>query len=200
MATTNFSDHLLSGDHASRPAATAVPEGTLYACTDHGLIYQSDGSAWSTWATLSPSGGSGTFVRRVYQSLTTKSTWSAIGTDEQWGTEEATLDDALLPSTSDVTVYASVRGHVNGDGETKTLRVQVEISLDGGSTWNAGTANWWRHTSQNSNDRMHLFTDHQVTGTVTGDIQVRVMAQLDDISPVLSLVQGFIAMEVLVDV
>lgn len=53
MATTNFIDHLLEGNHASRPAFGDVPEGTLYACSDHGLIYQSDGSsAWSTWATL----------------------------------------------------------------------------------------------------------------------------------------------------
>lgn len=51
--TTKFIDHLLEGDHASRPAFGDVPEGTLYACSDHGLIYQSDGtSAWSTWATL----------------------------------------------------------------------------------------------------------------------------------------------------
>lgn len=53
MATTRFSDHLLEGDHASRPAASAVPEGTLYSCTTHSLVYQSDGvSTWSTWATL----------------------------------------------------------------------------------------------------------------------------------------------------
>lgn len=49
MATT-FANHLLTGNHASRPAASAVPEGTLYACTTHGLVYQSDGvSAWTTW-------------------------------------------------------------------------------------------------------------------------------------------------------
>jgi hypothetical protein len=52
MATTRFSDHLLEGDHASRPAATDIPQGTLYSCTTHSLIYQSDGSTWSTWATL----------------------------------------------------------------------------------------------------------------------------------------------------
>lgn len=50
--TTRFSDHLLEGDHAGRPAATTVPEGTLYSCSDHALVYQSDGAAWSTWATL----------------------------------------------------------------------------------------------------------------------------------------------------
>src|SRR5687767_3222433 len=42
----------LTGDHASRPAANAVGGGSLYACSTHSLIYQSDGSSWSTWATL----------------------------------------------------------------------------------------------------------------------------------------------------
>jgi len=53
VATTRFADHLLTGTHASRPAASAVPAGTLYACSTHSLVYQSDGtSAWSAWATL----------------------------------------------------------------------------------------------------------------------------------------------------
>lgn len=43
---------LLTGIHSARPAATAVAAGTLYSCTTHGLVYQSSGSAWSTWATL----------------------------------------------------------------------------------------------------------------------------------------------------
>lgn len=51
--TTRFIDHLITGDHASRPAANAVPQGTLYSCTDHDKIYQSDGSAaWTDWAVL----------------------------------------------------------------------------------------------------------------------------------------------------
>lgn len=54
--TTSFSGHLLSGDHASRPTATTVPEGTLYSCTDHSLVYQSDGATWSTWASLAGTG------------------------------------------------------------------------------------------------------------------------------------------------
>jgi hypothetical protein len=32
--------------------ATAVPAGTLYSCTTHNLVYQSDGATWSTWANL----------------------------------------------------------------------------------------------------------------------------------------------------
>ena len=47
------SDLLKAADtHANRPAANAVPTGGLYSCTTHNLIYRTDGSTWSTWATL----------------------------------------------------------------------------------------------------------------------------------------------------
>lgn len=57
MAVITIPGMFLTGDHASRPAATAVGSGSLYSCTDHSLIYQSDGSSWSTWATLGSGGG-----------------------------------------------------------------------------------------------------------------------------------------------
>jgi len=41
-----------TGTHAARPAATAVSNGTLYACSTHFIIYQSDGATWSTWLSL----------------------------------------------------------------------------------------------------------------------------------------------------
>lgn len=43
---------LLTGVFASRPAASSPPVGSLYCSTDTGVIYQTDGSSWSTWATL----------------------------------------------------------------------------------------------------------------------------------------------------
>ncbi len=50
MATTRFADHLISGTFASRPAASAVPAGSLYSATDTGTVYQSDGSSvWSVY-------------------------------------------------------------------------------------------------------------------------------------------------------
>src|SRR5688572_7046606 len=52
MAVITVPGMFLTGDHASRPAATAVGGGSLYSCSDHSLIYQSDGASWSTWATL----------------------------------------------------------------------------------------------------------------------------------------------------
>lgn len=51
MADTTLPGLFQSGDHASRPAASAVGSGALYACTTHNLIYQSDGSSWTTWWT-----------------------------------------------------------------------------------------------------------------------------------------------------
>ncbi len=45
--------------HANRPAGNAVPDGSLYSCSTHNLIYKSNlaGNSWATWGTLS--GGSG---------------------------------------------------------------------------------------------------------------------------------------------
>jgi hypothetical protein len=50
-------EHLLSGDVADRPAAAAVPAGTLYSATDENVVYQSDGTAWTAWATGGAGGG-----------------------------------------------------------------------------------------------------------------------------------------------
>lgn len=57
-----------TGNHAGRPAASAVGKGGLYACSTHGLIYQTDGSSWSTWATLGTSGA-----------VATDAIWDAAG-------------------------------------------------------------------------------------------------------------------------
>lgn len=44
---------LLTGNHAGRPT-TGLMTGTLYACSTHGLVYQTtdQGATWGTWATL----------------------------------------------------------------------------------------------------------------------------------------------------
>jgi hypothetical protein len=54
----------LSGNHAGRPAANTVPDGSLYSCSTHGLIYQSSfaGNSWATWATL---GGTETLAASI---------------------------------------------------------------------------------------------------------------------------------------
>ena len=63
MTNTVAGVHLGPDTHANRPTASSVTDGTLYSCTDHNLIYQSNGSSWSTWATLNKKSGA-----RVYNS------------------------------------------------------------------------------------------------------------------------------------
>ena len=49
-ATYTLPGVLLTGLHSARPAASAVASGTLYAETDTGQTYQSDGvSTWTAW-------------------------------------------------------------------------------------------------------------------------------------------------------
>jgi hypothetical protein len=51
--TSRFIDHILGPDtHANRPSAATTPEGAVYVCTTHGLIYRVTSGAWATWATL----------------------------------------------------------------------------------------------------------------------------------------------------
>lgn len=48
--TTRFKDHILTaGLLSARPAATAVPAGSLYPATDTDIIYRSDGATWADW-------------------------------------------------------------------------------------------------------------------------------------------------------
>lgn len=68
MADTTLPGLLDTGTHAARPAANAVGSGALYSCTDHSLVYQSDGSSWTTWANLAGTG-----------SVATDTIWDAAG-------------------------------------------------------------------------------------------------------------------------
>lgn len=47
-----------TGIHSARPAANSGC--VLYSCTTHGLVYRSDGAAWTTWLTLTAAGAVGT--------------------------------------------------------------------------------------------------------------------------------------------
>lgn len=57
-----LADVLLRGTRANQPAATDVPNGTLYYVTDETKTEQSDGAAWNTYAdaTAGAITGSGT--------------------------------------------------------------------------------------------------------------------------------------------
>jgi len=95
--------------HANRPAATAVAKGTLYSCSDHGLIYQSDGAVWATWATLESgtlaasavtyagsAGLSATDVEAALDELDTEKS----GTGHTHGADSTKIDKSTLDANS----------------------------------------------------------------------------------------------------
>lgn len=59
MTATVAGIHLGIDTHANRPAANTVPDGSIYSCSDHSLVYKSNfaGNSWATWATVSAAGG-----------------------------------------------------------------------------------------------------------------------------------------------
>jgi hypothetical protein len=111
--TTRFSDHLLTGDHASRPAANTVPDGTLYACSTHDLIYQSDTASWSTWATLTGSG-------------LTDHTHEATGSGADGGGATLTPDTFNLPAATPASVAGQIAWHANHRAITGYDSVQAK--------------------------------------------------------------------------
>lgn len=170
---------------------------TTVAGSPSGIDVVSDRRAW---ATARPAA---TFSRRVRQTLTDKTSFSGTSL-EQWGTEEATLDDAVLPLLTNVTVYANVSGYIENFTESSNVSYQVEISLDGGSTWSLGLSNNNNRqttTTPVATGRNAAIAQHQVTGTITGDIQARAMAICASGAGTLwDFKNGAIYMEVSVDV
>lgn len=120
MADATLPGLLLTGDHASRPAATTVGSGALYACSTHGLIYQSDASSWSTWATLG-SAASGSITSSGY----TQNTARLLGrtTASSGAIEEITVGSGLTLSAGALSASAS-------GGGTPVLRLDYALASD----------------------------------------------------------------------
>lgn len=114
MANTVAGVHLGPDTHANRPDATAVTAGTLYSCSDHDLIYRSDGSTWTTWADLTGGGAS----LGAWTSYTP--TWASDGT--------TTLGDGSL-----VGRYKAF--------DANTYAIQINFAW-GSTTSDTGTGTW----------------------------------------------------------
>lgn len=134
-----------------------------------------------TWKPGTLSGSANTIVTK-YQTLTNKTTFSASNTFEQWGTEEVVFAQADLPA--DVTVEARVIGVVQTVTEatgTDAL-IKLQTSLDGGSTWSDGPQTRVFRVNNVIGGLIWVSCSAHVlrTGSPTGDVQVRVVANCED--------------------
>ena len=105
---TYFASHVQGGTHASRPAANAVPAGGLYSCTDHDLVYQSDGvSTWATYIDATGTGGASDWTTEITkasdESVTNSTTLQdddeltiSVGAGELWEFQAIIAYEATL--------------------------------------------------------------------------------------------------------
>lgn len=150
--STTFANHLLEGDHSSLPAAGDVPQGTLYACSDHSLIYQSDGSSsWATWYT----GSAATLAAHLSDTADAHDA-SAISVLDTAGNFTATDVEAALAELQDNIDAVSGIGAVYASASTNTAQsfttgagvaiVDFEdVELDPGSDITTGAS--WKYTA-----------------------------------------------------
>ncbi len=110
---TRFADHIIGPDtHSNRPAAAAVPAGTIYACTTHSKLEQSSGSAWSDYFA---GGGSG-----------------SVATDTIWDTK----GDIVAASGADAAskLAAGSNGDVLTVDSGQTLGIKWAAPAGGGAS------------------------------------------------------------------
>jgi hypothetical protein len=109
MVATVAGIHLGIDTHANRPAANTVPDGSIYSCSTHSLIYKSNyaGNSWSTWATLG-SAASGSITASGY----TQSTAKLLGrsTASTGAIEEITVGSGLSLSAGSLTATGGAAG------------------------------------------------------------------------------------------
>lgn len=126
MVAITIPGMFLTGTHAARPAASAVGGGTLYSCSDHSLIYQSDGSAWSTWATVG-GGGDGSLIGITrYQPGTD-------GTIRTLTTADALMDGTNLTVTFTAPASGNVLVRFNGTVNMDATAEQFWTLWEGGA-------------------------------------------------------------------
>lgn len=142
MATITVPGMFLTGTHGARPAANAVGIGTLYACSTHALVYQSDGSTWSQWfdggaATLS-AGSNSTRVREVSTAGASSTLWSPFDhAHDGIGTITASSSNTLQRGTVNLRAGSNIVFGLtdsDGDGELDTVTIAGAAAGGGGSS------------------------------------------------------------------
>jgi hypothetical protein len=127
MADTTLPGVLLSGTHSARPAASAVAGGTLYAETDTGQTYQSNGSStWTAWGAVSGGGGGGGLTQTYVGTNSVGGSTDALTTARIWILKQIVLAAAaFIPS---VEIYCS------GNATNPTFGWYSVLATDNGSS------------------------------------------------------------------
>ena len=156
--TATVAGILLYGTHAGRPAS-GVSTGTLYACSDHGLVYQTTdtGATWVTWATLgSAPPVAGTPAVVLGTAAATGAAATFVATDATIIAFDATNPAASTPGNAAAVGAATVaarRDHahprlldtfdvafiIDGGGSAITTGIKGDLALDFAATINQVT-------------------------------------------------------------
>lgn len=132
MATITVPGMFLTGTHAGRPAANTVGKGSVYSCSDHGLIYQSDGSSWTTWFSSAGAAAS------LGSWSTYTPTWTATSVNPAIGN-------------------GTITGRYIDSGKVRFLKIRIVW----GSTTTNGTGNYrWTYPSGAHSVRWILDASH----------------------------------------
>jgi hypothetical protein len=152
MTATVAGIHLGIDTHANRPAANTVPDGSLYSCSTHSLVYKSNyaGNSWATWATLGSmtnpmttagdviyGGASGTPTRLAIGTAAQVLKVNAGATAPEWGAasgsgtafqavaDPTTFDGSDTIDGSSTTPFADVDAFTAKTVEGNTIHLQT---------------------------------------------------------------------------
>lgn len=161
----------LTGTHAARPAASAVGKGSLYACSDHKLIYQSNGSSWSTWIDASGSGGAADNlqagkVKRTAGDFTTASTSFVDVTG---------MSVTLTTGARRCLVSVSCVISANNVAATMALTLDIDGTDQGGATVGFLSISQHASTNESVDASFSFLTDALTAASHTFKLRARVL-------------------------
>lgn len=138
MATITLPGVLLTGTFAARPAATTVAVGALYATTDTGAVYQSDGTTWGAWGTVAlvnPTTTRGDMLVRNNAGAVVRLPVGAAGTVLH-GSATDPAYSAVVPADIDVSADVTTGNATSGHhGFLRKLSGTATDYLDGSGAW-----------------------------------------------------------------
>lgn len=142
MTATVAGIHLGIDTHANRPAANTVPDGSVYSCSTHGLIYKSNygGNSWATWATLG-AGASGSITASGY----TQNTARLLGrtTASAGAIEEITVGSGLSLSAGSLTATGGGTRSIVRKTADETVSASTSLQDDNHLIFAIGASEVW---------------------------------------------------------